>query len=144
MFLSLDPGTFIVQLVNFAIFFALLNVLFLRPVGKAIAKRREYINSVTADYDTYQAEANALRAKDERLRADARREAEHIVAKGRADASNATAELAAQYAAQVRSIVDEAQRQVASELESARAEAERKAGELANLMADRALTEAVR
>jgi F-type H+-transporting ATPase subunit b len=99
MFLKVD-GTFFVQLVNFAIFFALLNVLFLRPVGRAIAKRRDYIKSVTADYDKYQAEANSLRANDERMRAEARREAEQIVAKGRADASNATAEIATKYGAQ--------------------------------------------
>jgi F-type H+-transporting ATPase subunit b len=143
MFLSLD-GTFFVQLVNFAIFFALLNVLFLRPVGKAIATRREYIKSVTADYDKYQAEANGLRANDERLRAEARREAEQIVAKGRADASNATAELATKYGAQVQSVVEDAQRQVASELESARAQSQRTVGELADLMVDRSLAEAVR
>ena len=33
MFLSLD-GTLVVQLINFAIFFALLSVVFLRPVGR--------------------------------------------------------------------------------------------------------------
>ena len=142
MFLSLD-GTFFVQLVNFAIFLALLNVLFLRPVGKAIRKRREYINSVTADYDRYQAEANSLRANDEKLRAEARREAEQIVAKGRADASNATAELATQYATQVQTIVEDAQREVAGELDAARAESQRTVGQLAELMVERALGEAV-
>jgi F-type H+-transporting ATPase subunit b len=143
MFLSLD-GTFFVQLVNFAIFFALLNVLFLRPVGRAIAKRREYIKSITADYDTYQAEANALRANEERMRAEARREAEQIVAKGRADASNATAELATQYGSQVQSVVEDAQRQVASELDAARTSSQKTVGELADLMVDRALSEAAR
>jgi len=142
MFLSLD-GTFFVQLLNFAIFFALLNVLFLRPAGKAIAKRRDYIKSVTSDYDKYQAEANALRANDERLRADARREAEQIVAKGRADASNATAELATKYGAQVQAVIEDAQRQVATELDAARAESARTVGELSGLMVDRALSEAV-
>ena len=143
MFLKVD-GTFFVQLVNFAIFFALLNVLFLRPVGKAIAKRRDYIKSVTADYDKYQAEANSLRANDERMRAEARREAEQIVAKGRADASNATAEIATKYGAQAQAVVEEAQQKVASELDAARAESQRTVGELADLMVDRALTEAVR
>lgn len=143
MFLKVD-GTFFVQLVNFAIFFALLNVLFLRPVGKAIAKRRDYIKSVTADYDKYQAEANSLRANDERMRAEARREAEQIVAKGRADASNATAEIATKYGTQAQAVVEEAQRQVASELDAARAQSQRTVAELADLMVDRALTEAVR
>ena len=62
MFLSLD-GTLIVQLVNFAIFFALLNLVFLRPVGRAIAKRRAYINSLASDYERYQEEARSLRAE---------------------------------------------------------------------------------
>jgi F-type H+-transporting ATPase subunit b len=122
----------------------LLNVLFLRPAGKAIAQRRDYIKSVTHDYDTYQAEANALRANDERLRADARREAEQIVAKGRADASNATAEIATKYGSQAQAVVDQAQQQVASELDAARAQSQRTVGELADLMVDRALSEAVR
>lgn len=143
MFLSLD-GTFFVQLLNFAIFFALLNVLFLRPVRRAIAQRRSYIKSVTEDYDRYQAQANALRANDERLRADARREAEQIVAKGRADASNATAELATKSGSQAQAVVEEAQRQVASELDAARAESQKTVGELADLMVDRALSEVVR
>ena len=143
MFLKLD-GTFFVQLANFAIFFALLNVLFLRPVGRAIAQRRDYIKSVTHDYDKYQAEANSLRANEERLRADARREAEQIVAKGRADASNATAQVATKYGSQAQAIVEEAQRQVASELDAARTESQRTVGELADLMVDRALSEAIR
>ncbi len=60
MFLSLD-GTVFVQLINFAIFFALLNVLFLRPVGRAIAKRRAYIDNLVSDYDRYQETARSLR-----------------------------------------------------------------------------------
>ena len=64
MFLSLD-GTLFVQLINFAIFFALLNVVFLRPVGRAIAKRRDYINGLVSDYDRYQDEAQNLREEAE-------------------------------------------------------------------------------
>ncbi|MGC1380730.1 MAG: ATP synthase F0 subunit B, partial [Candidatus Baltobacteraceae bacterium] len=63
-FLSID-GTLVVQLVNFAIFFAILNVVFLRPVAAAIRKRREYINSLVTDYDRYQAEARSLREQAE-------------------------------------------------------------------------------
>ena len=66
MFIIPDLNTLIVQLINFAIFFALLNVLFLRPVGKAIRKRREYIDGVVNDYANYQAEAKTLREQAER------------------------------------------------------------------------------
>ena len=71
-FLSID-GTLVVQLINFAIFFAVLSVVFLRPVATAIARRREYINSLVSDYDRYQANAHDLRAEADGIRAAARR-----------------------------------------------------------------------
>jgi F0F1-type ATP synthase membrane subunit b/b' len=138
MFLSLD-GTFLIQLLNFAIFFALLNVLFLRPVGAAIRKRREYINGVVSDYAKYQASANTLREQAERVRAEARREAEQKIAKARADASNQTADLAAQYSTQVASIVDEAHRKANDELDRARSNEEQLVAQLSDLMVERAL-----
>jgi F0F1-type ATP synthase membrane subunit b/b' len=138
MFLRLD-GTFWIQLVNFAIFFALLNVLFLRPVGQAIRRRREYINGVVSDYATYQAEAKTLRERAESVRSDARREAEQKIAKARADASNETAELASQYAAQVQATVEEAQRNANGELVHARSNEERIVNQLSEAMLERTL-----
>ncbi|HKU80586.1 MAG TPA: ATP synthase F0 subunit B [Candidatus Tumulicola sp.] len=138
MFLFPD-GTFLVQLLNFAIFFALLNVLFLRPVGQAIRKRREYIDAVSSDYATYQAEAKTLREQAERIRAQARREAEQKVAKARADASNETAELAARYAAQVQATIEEAARNAETELARARAGEDRLVRQLAGEMVERTL-----
>jgi len=136
MFLKLD-GTFIVQLINFAIFFAILNVVFIRPVSRAIVARREYINSVTNDYDRYQAEATALRTQAESVRAAARREAEASLAKARAQASNEAAELSAQYNKQVTEIVEQAQKTVAGELQTARASQPQVVRDLANLMVER-------
>jgi F-type H+-transporting ATPase subunit b len=138
MFLSLD-GTFWVQLFNFAIFFALLNVLFLRPVGRAIRKRREYIDGVVSDYAKYQGDAKALRERAERIRSEARREAEQKIAKVRGDASNESAELASGFSAQVQSIVAEAQRNANAELDRARANEDRLVKQLADAMVDRTL-----
>jgi F-type H+-transporting ATPase subunit b len=138
MFLSLD-GTFWVQLLNFAIFFALLNVLFLRPVGRAIRKRREFIDGVVSDYARYQGDAKALRERAERVRSEARREAEQKIAKARADASNETAELASRFSAQVQSTVEEAQRNANAELDRARANENRLVKQLADVMVDRTL-----
>ncbi len=140
MFLKLD-GTFIVQLINFAVFFAILNVVFIRPVSRAIVKRREYINSVTNDYDRYQAEAQSLRTEAEAIRAAARREAEAALARARAEASNESASMAAQYGQQAAHIVEEAHRTVATELELARAKESQMVGELAALMVERTMTE---
>lgn len=140
MFLQLD-GTFLVQLANFAIFFALLSVLFLKPVGQAIRKRRDYMNGLVRDYDAYQAEANALRANAERVRADARREAELKLSKSRAEASNQTAELAADYSARVQSTIEDAQQKAAAVLQAARAGEERLVAQLADTMVERATSE---
>jgi F0F1-type ATP synthase membrane subunit b/b' len=138
MFLKLD-GTFIVQLINFAIFFAILNFVFIRPVSRAIVARREYINSVTNDYDRYQAEAKALRAQAESIRAAARREAEAALSKSRAEASNEAAAISVEYGQQATQTVEEAHRAVEAELQAARADEVQRARELADLMVERTL-----
>jgi F-type H+-transporting ATPase subunit b len=139
MFL-LPDGTLVVQLINFAIFFAVLSVVFLRPVSRAIRERREYLNSVTADYDRYQAEAGSLRAQAEGERAAARRDAQEAIAKARAGASNESAELSARYAAQAQSVVEAAHQSVAGELESARAGEAAIVRQLADLILERTIS----
>lgn len=138
MFLSLD-GTFWVQLLNFAIFFALLNVLFLRPVGRAIRKRREYIDGVVSDYAAYQGEAKSLRDQADAVRAQARRDGEQRLAKARADASNEAAALAVKYGGRVQDIVEEAHRNAEAELTRAREGEEKLVGQLADLMVERSV-----
>lgn len=140
-FLSVD-GTLVIQLINFAIFFAVLNVVFLKPVGKAIAKRREYINSLVSDYDRYQAEARSLRAEAEGVRVAARRDAEHAVAAARAQSSNEAAEMSSRYAQQAQAIVEEAQVTVRGELEAARTGESEAVRRLANVMLERVVPEA--
>lgn len=140
-FLSVN-GTLVVQLVNFAIFFLVLNLVFLRPVGAAIAKRRAYINSLVSDYDRYQEEARSLRAEADAIRLAARREAEHRVAAARAAASNEAAAMSSDYSRRAQQIVEDAQRTAQSEFAAARSgEAETVAG-LAQLMLARVVPEA--
>ena len=92
MFLSLD-GTLVIQLINFGIFFLILNVVFLRPVGEAIRKRREYILGVQADLERYSHEVQTLRGEADQKRAAARREAEEQVARMRAAAETEAAKI---------------------------------------------------
>lgn len=140
MFLQPD-GTFFVQLINFAIFFAILSVVFLRPVSRAIRERRAYINSVHDDYEKYQTQASDLRAQAEAIRLSARREAEAHVAKARAEASNQSAAIVAQYSSQVQATVEDAHRKVATELDAARAGEEAVVRQLADLMLQRTVSE---
>ncbi len=142
-FLSVD-GTLVVQLLNFAIFFALLNVVFLRPVAAAIHKRRQYIDSLVSDYDRYQAEAHTLRAQAEEMRAAARQRAEQRVAAARAQASNEAAQLSTDYADRAQRIVEEAQQTAQAELDAARSNEDEAVQKLAGFMVDRVIPEAAR
>jgi F-type H+-transporting ATPase subunit b len=137
-FLSLD-GTFWLQLVNFAIFFAILNVVFLKPVGRAVAERRAYIDGLVEGCDAANAQLNDLQAQIEQKRAAARREAEAAIARARAAGSNEAAQIATEYNARVAAIVEEAQQTARRELDRAEESLEGRAGELADLMVDRAL-----
>ena len=137
MFLSLD-GTFWIQLVNFAIFIAILNVVFLRPVGAAIKKRRAYIDSVQNDFESHQKEAQALRAGAEQKRIAARRAAEESVLKARSEADAETARLAAEANARAATMTEDARRTVAAEFETAKA----REGELSAALATTLLSRA--
>ena len=55
-------GTLVVQLVNFVIFMVILNAIFLKPVGSAIAARRAYIDKVGADIAQFEYDIQALKA----------------------------------------------------------------------------------
>jgi F-type H+-transporting ATPase subunit b len=139
VFIIPDLNTLILQLINFAIFFALLNVLFLRPVGKAIRKRREYIDGVVNDYATYQSEAKTLREKAERVRMDARRTAEARLAKARGEASNEAATIAADYSSRAQSTIEQAHRKADDALTQARVGEDKLVEQLAAGMVESAL-----
>jgi F-type H+-transporting ATPase subunit b len=140
MFLQVD-GTMVIQLINFAIFVAVLDLVFLRHVSAAIRRRREYINSLTSDYERYQVEAKDLRERAESLRAAARREAGHVIAQARSQAANEAAERSASYAQQVKQTVESATATVAQELDAARESLDRSARQLSDLMLERVLPE---
>ncbi len=137
MFLSLD-GTFWIQLVNFAIFFAILNVVFMRPVGEAIKKRRAYIDSVQSDFDRYERQVRELRSDAEQKRAAARRTAEEAVARGRAEGEVEAEKLLAAAGARAQAITEDARRTVDGEVDAARA----REGELSEALARTLLTRA--
>ncbi|MDQ2908366.1 MAG: ATP synthase F0 subunit B [Candidatus Eremiobacteraeota bacterium] len=138
MFLSID-GTIFIQLINFLIFFALLNVVFLRPVGAAIKRRREYINGVQSDYDRYAKEASALRSDANERRGAARRAAEESVVKARLAAEDQAQQIMASETARAYAIVDHAHQTVAAEVAVARGREGDLSQQLAKTLLARAL-----
>lgn len=137
MLFSVD-GTFLVQLVNFAIFFALVNVLFIKPVREAIAERRRYIDSLVADYDSYAAEVTKLRAEAELRRAVARREADAALTAARHDIASEIDRMNAEFAERSAHIVAHAHAVVEQETAQARASEDRLVRGLADEMLARA------
>jgi F-type H+-transporting ATPase subunit b len=138
MLFSVD-GTFFVQLINFAIFFALVTVLFIKPVGRAIAERRRYIDSVIADYDGYAKQIHELQGAAEARRAAARREADALLASKRAELAKEVEALNAEYAGRAGALVEQALATVQGEMREARASEDRLVRELASEMLERAL-----
>jgi F-type H+-transporting ATPase subunit b len=138
MFLSLD-GTAVIQLINFVIFFAILNVVFLRPVGAALKRRREYIDSVQSDLDRYQHQSSVLRAQAESERLAARREAEEKVVRARSEADAEAGRLTADFERAAEEIAGNARDTVEAELTQARLRETELAGVLAQSLLDRAI-----
>jgi F-type H+-transporting ATPase subunit b len=137
MLLSLD-GTLIVQLVNFIIFLVILNVIFLRPVGKAIASRRAYIDKVGADIAQFEYDLKSLRVQADERRAAARRRADATIAEARAQAQNEAAAIVADHEAQAGAIIAEAQATAGLELAQARSSGAAAVETLAREMLERA------
>lgn len=138
MLLSID-GTLIVQLVNFIIFVVILNAIFLKPVGSAIAARRAYIDKVGHDIAQFEYDLKSLHVQAEEKRAAARRRAEATVAEARASAQAEAAAIVADHQAQADAIVAEAQATAALELAAARANEAAVVEALAREMLERAV-----
>jgi F-type H+-transporting ATPase subunit b len=137
VFLSLD-GTALVQIVDFIVFLIALNIVFMRPVGAAIAKRRAYLNSLASDIESAAADEKALHAQAEAKRAAARRDADEAIAKARAAAQAEAAEITAAASVKAAGIVDDAQRAVAAEVATARTKESEIVASLAQTLLDRA------
>src|SRR5665213_372826 len=138
MLLSLD-GTLIVQLVNFIIFLVILNAIFLKPVGSAIAARRAYIDKVGADIAQFEYDLKSLRVQADDKRAAARRRADATVAEARAQAQGEAAQIIADHLEQAGAIIAEAQATAGLEIAQARTSSAVVIESLAREMLERAV-----
>jgi len=138
VFLSVG-GTFVVQVVNFIVFMLVLNIVFMRPVGAAIAKRRAYVNGLAADIESAEADVRALRGQADAKRAAARREGDDVIAKARAAAQNEAAETSTVSLARAATITGEAHAAVAAEVATARSKEDEIVASLSRTLLERAL-----
>jgi F-type H+-transporting ATPase subunit b len=136
--LSID-GTLIVQLVNFIVFLVILNEIFMKPVGAAIARRRAYIDGLTHDMEQLQRDAKELRGQAEARRLAARREAEEAIARARVAAAQEADAVVVAAQSRAAEVTKQAHAEVSKEMASARSQEGRVVGLLANEMLNRAL-----
>ena len=132
-------GTLLVQIVNFIVFLAIMNAIFFKPVGAAIARRRAYIDGLSHDIEQLQRESKALRGQADERRAAARREAEEALAHARVDTGRESDAIVVEAQNRAGEIVARAQAEVAKELEAARSDEPRIVSALASEMLGRAL-----
>lgn len=137
MFLSLD-GTFWFQLANFAIFYFVVDRVFLRPVSKALAERRAYIDGLKSDTVAFETEAKALRGSADAKLAAARREAAEKVAVARAQATSEAGRILAEFSLRAAAIADAHRATVDRELEAASVSESAVATSLAEQMIEKA------
>jgi F-type H+-transporting ATPase subunit b len=138
VFLQID-GTLLVQVVNLVVFIVLLNAVFLKPVGAAIAKRRAYLDALARDIETADTEVRAARRTAEERRAQARRDAEAAIAKARTAAQLEASEIGADYQRRAAAIVEQARRAVDAEVTAARVHEAEAVAAIANTMLERAI-----
>jgi F-type H+-transporting ATPase subunit b len=136
--LSID-GTLVVQLINFIVFLLILNAIFMKPVGAAIARRREFVDGLKHDVEQLQRDAAAFRGTADERRAAARREADEAIARARVAAGSESDTVIAAAQQRAAEIIAQAHAEVDREIATARAEEARLVDALANDLLERAI-----
>ena len=132
-------GTLIVQILNFVVFWALLNWLFIAPTRRAIERRQRVIAKLHADADAARAAAAALESEAAGLLDEARRRTDELMRDGAAKAAASAKEIERRAAEEAAATIALAQAKVATERADAAAKQGVFVGELARSMAHRAL-----
>jgi len=85
--LSLDPGLMIWSIVNFLIFLFLLVKFAYKPIQKAISTREQSLNDAIKNADEANKRANEMLAETERKFADATKEMNQLIERGKQSAN---------------------------------------------------------
>lgn len=138
MLLSID-GTFLVQILNFVVFWVLLNFVFIAPTRRAIEERLRVIAATQREAQEYRGRAAALQAESDSLIDAARRRTEEIMREASARAAAESHEIERKASDEAAASVALAHAAVASERAHATAKQGPLVQELARAMADRAV-----
>lgn len=140
MLLSLD-GTLVVQVINFGIFYLILNAVFIAPTRKARMERYERLRKIEEETETLVKQARRIRAETAAFFAAAYREADARISRAEAEANRRAGEIVAAAYADAKAKAEEARKIVESEMQAIQAARSRNIDELASLMLGRVLGE---
>ena len=137
MLLSID-GTFLVQILNFILFWVLLNFLFIAPTRRAIEQRHTFITDLYREGDDLAAKAKALQAQADGILGDARRRTDEAMRAAAAQASDEGHEIERKALDEAAALVQVAHATVASEHKAALEKQQAFVADLARSMVARA------
>jgi F-type H+-transporting ATPase subunit b len=138
MLLSLD-GTFLIQMLNFVVFWVLLNYLFIAPTRRAIEERQRRIAALYKEAEQYAAQTRALQAQADSILDEARRTVDEAMRESAARAADETHAIERRASEEAAAIIALAQATVASERTRAAEKQALFVEELSRTMAHRAL-----
>jgi F-type H+-transporting ATPase subunit b len=138
MLLSID-GTFLVQILNFILFWVLLNYLFIAPTRRAIEGRQQRIDTLYGDGDAFAAQAKDRQAQADAILDAARRHVDEAMRAAAASASDEAHAIERKASEEAAASVALAHATVASERAQAVTKQRPFVEELARSMAERAL-----
>jgi F-type H+-transporting ATPase subunit b len=137
MLLSID-GTFLIQILNFVLFWVLLTYIFIAPMRRAIEQRQRYIAGLYQQADGFTAEARALQAQADAILNEARKQTDELMRAASAKASDEAHAIEREAANQAAATVQLAHATVAQERAQALARQQAFVHELARSMVERA------
>jgi F-type H+-transporting ATPase subunit b len=136
-------GTFWVELIAFAVMFAILARYIVPPINRAMTARQEAIRQQFAELDEAKSEAHEAEEEFRAQIADARHEAARIREEAREQGATIIAELREQAQAEATRIVEHAHTQIEADRKAAVASLRAEVGTLATTLAGRIVGEAL-
>jgi F-type H+-transporting ATPase subunit b len=138
MLLTID-GTFLAQILNFVVFWVLLNFVFIAPTRRAIEERMRLIAAQQREAQELRVRAEALKAEADLLIDAARRRTEEIMREASARAAAEVHEIEQKAAEEAAASIALAHKAVASERAQATEKQAPLVQELARAMVSRAI-----
>lgn len=125
--------------VQFLILVALLNVLFYKPIGKAIDDRNNYVRSNQAEAQERLSKAESLAKQYEQDLANTRRQSQAVIAEAEADAQKIAAQKLAEAQQEAQAQREQAQRELDQQKQEAMQALEQQVDALSRQILDKLL-----